>query len=152
MNDTYYLFQDLRLVRDKFTHVSRGFAFVHFYTVCISCRCAFLCKCFFKLYAWSQLEGMMNTLSFDTVGQILCKLNKKEGLEFFHLAKEQWEGWFSLFLGNGKFHVVPCQHSNLEEKLICVAYSSGEGGLHFLGQSKLLGVVWELGVASSFTK
>lgn len=25
--------QDLRLVRDKFTHVSRGFAFVHFYTV-----------------------------------------------------------------------------------------------------------------------
>lgn len=25
--------QDLRLVRDKFTHVSRGFAFVHFYSV-----------------------------------------------------------------------------------------------------------------------
>lgn len=25
--------QDLRLVRDKFTHVSRGFAFVHFHTV-----------------------------------------------------------------------------------------------------------------------
>ena len=26
-------FQDLRLVRDKFTHVSRGFAFIHFYSV-----------------------------------------------------------------------------------------------------------------------
>jgi RNA-binding protein 5/10 len=25
--------KDLRLVRDKFTHVSRGFAFVHFYSV-----------------------------------------------------------------------------------------------------------------------
>ena len=25
--------QDLRLVRDKFTHVSRGFAFVHFHSV-----------------------------------------------------------------------------------------------------------------------
>ena len=27
------LLQDLRLVRDKFTHVSRGFAFVHFHSV-----------------------------------------------------------------------------------------------------------------------
>lgn len=26
--------KDLRLVRDKFTHVSRGFAFVHFHSVC----------------------------------------------------------------------------------------------------------------------
>ena len=25
--------QDIRLVRDKFTHVSRGFAFVHFHSV-----------------------------------------------------------------------------------------------------------------------
>lgn len=28
--------QDLRLVRDKFTHVSRGFAFIHFYSVSIT--------------------------------------------------------------------------------------------------------------------
>lgn len=28
--------QDLRLVRDKFTHVSRGFAFLHFHSVCPS--------------------------------------------------------------------------------------------------------------------
>ena len=28
------ILQDLRLVRDKFTHVSRGFAFVHFHSVC----------------------------------------------------------------------------------------------------------------------
>lgn len=27
--------QDLRLVRDKFTHVSRGFAFVHFHMVSV---------------------------------------------------------------------------------------------------------------------
>ena len=27
--------QDLRMVRDTFTHVSRGFAFVHFHTVCV---------------------------------------------------------------------------------------------------------------------
>jgi len=31
--ESYCLLQDLRLVRDKFTHVSRGFAFVHFYSV-----------------------------------------------------------------------------------------------------------------------
>lgn len=28
-----FILQDLRLVRDKFTHVSRGFAFVHFHSV-----------------------------------------------------------------------------------------------------------------------
>ena len=34
LKESYFAtLQDLRLVRDKFTHVSRGFAFVHFYSV-----------------------------------------------------------------------------------------------------------------------
>lgn len=39
--------QDLRLVRDKFTSVSRGFAFIHFHSVCSSITACYnhLIKC-----------------------------------------------------------------------------------------------------------
>ena len=56
-NDIFFFkkyLQDLRLVRDKFTHVSRGFAFVHFHSV--SLLFSWICNVNFLLFFY-KIDG-----------------------------------------------------------------------------------------------